>query len=161
MAREALTTAQILKLLAENPERIAALTDGLAPAQLSVRPRDAWSANDVLSHLRSCADVWGKCIATMLAEDHPTLRAVNPRTWIKRTNYLELEFHPSFWSFKKQRLDLLAILEPLPDKAWLRSATVTGAGNTLRRTVHTYAQWLARHEHTHVKQIARIVQAVQ
>ena len=161
MARELLTTAQILTLLAENPERIAALTDGLASAQLIMRPRDAWSANDVLSHLRSCSDVWGRCIATMLAEDHPTLRAVNPRTWIKSTNYLELEFHPSFWSFKKQRRDLLAILEPLPDKAWSRSATVTGAGNELRRTVHLYSQWLARHERTHVKQIERIVQAVQ
>ena len=161
MARESLTPAQILTLLAENPERIAALTDGLAPAQLSMRPRDAWSANDVLSHLRSCSDVWGRCIATMLAEDNPTLRAVNPRTWIKSTNYLELEFHPSFWSFKKQRLELLAILEPLPNKAWSRSATVTGAGNELRRTVHLYAQWLARHERTHVKQIARIVEAVQ
>jgi hypothetical protein len=158
---EKLTTQQLLSLLAENPRRIAALTAGLSPAQLRTRPRDAWSANDVLSHLRSCSDVWGKCIATMLAEDRPTLRAINPRTWIKSTGYPELEFRPSFRSYTRQRADLLAVLEPLPVQAWSRSATVTGAGNVLVRTVHTYAQWLARHEQTHVKQIARIVEAVQ
>jgi hypothetical protein len=161
VARESLTTEQVLTLLAENPQRIAALTAGLVPAQLRTRPRDGWSANDVLSHLRSCSDVWGKCIATMVVEDRPTLRAVNPRTWIKSTNYPELEFRPSFRSFAKQRAELLTLLEPLPIKAWSRSATVTGAGRELRRTVHIYAQWLARHERAHVKQIARIVEAVR
>jgi hypothetical protein len=161
VARESLTTEQVLTLLAENPQRIAALTAGLVPAQLRTRPRDGWSANDVLSHLRSCSDVWGKCIATMVVEDRPTLRAVNPRTWIKSTNYPELEFRPSFRSFAKQRAELLTLLEPLPIKAWSRSATVTGAGRELRRTVHIYAQWLARHERTHVKQVARIVEAVR
>jgi hypothetical protein len=97
----------------------------------------------------------------MLAEDRPTLRAVNPRTWIKSTNYPELEFRPSFRSFAKQRADLLSLLEPLPDRAWSRAATVTGAGNVLVRTVHFYAQWLARHERTHVKQIASIAEKLQ
>jgi hypothetical protein len=156
-----LTTEQVLALLAENPPRIAALTAGLTPAQLRTAPsRDAWSATEVLAHLRACADVWGDCIRTMLAEDRPTLRAVNPRTWIKRTNYPELEFKPSLRSFAKQRAGLLATLEPLPPRAWSRAATVTGAGRVLERTVHSYAQWLATHERSHVKQIGRIVNAM-
>ena len=161
MSGESLTPEKVLTLLVENPRQIAALTAGLAPVHLRERPRDGWSANDVLSHLRSCSDVWGKCIATMLAADQPTLRAVNPRTWIKSTNYPELEFRPSFRSFAKERGDLLALLEPLPHEAWSRAATVTGAGSVLERTVLFYARWLARHERTHVKQIARIVKAVQ
>jgi hypothetical protein len=124
-----------------------------------MRPRDGWSANDVLAHLRSCADVGGKFIAAILAEDRPTLRAVDPRTWIKRTNYPELEYRPSLRSFAKQRADLLAVLEPLPQKHWSRAATVTGGGIARERTVHSYAQWLARHERTHLKQIGRIVGA--
>jgi hypothetical protein len=95
----------------------------------------------------------------MLAEERPTLRAVNPRTWIKSTKYPELEFRPSFRSFAKQRADLLALLEPLPREAWSRAAAVTGAGSVLERTVLFYARWLARHERTHVKQIGRIVGA--
>lgn len=44
---------------------------------------------------------------------------------------------------------------------WSRAATVTGAGVALERTVHFYARWLVRHERPHVKQIARLVQAVR
>jgi hypothetical protein len=153
-----LTTEQILILLAETPTRLAALTADLPPDQLHTTPNhDEWSANDVLAHLRACADVWGNCIMAMIAEDTPTLRAVNPLTWIKKTDYLELEFRPSLRSFATQRADLLAVLEPLPIDAWSRAATVTGAGKVLERTVLFYAQWLARHEGQHVKQVKRIV----
>jgi len=93
----------------------------------------------------------------MIAQDTPTLRAVNPLTWIKKTDYLEREFRPSLRSFATQRADLLAVLEPLPPEGWSRAATVTGAGKVLERTVLFYAQWLARHERQHVKQVERIV----
>jgi len=153
-----LTTEQVLTLLAETPQRIAALTADLAPAQLhTALTHDGWSTNDVLAHLRACADVWGNCIVAMIAEDRPTLRAVNPRTWIKKTDYLELEFEPSLRAFAVQRDELLAVLEPLSPDGWSRVATVTGAGKVLERTVLFYAQWLTRHERTHVKQIERII----
>jgi hypothetical protein len=156
------TSAQVLALLAETPPRIAALTADRAPAELrtSAGPHE-WSANDVLAHLRACADVWGDCIAAIIAEDRPTLRAVNPRTWIKRTDYPELEFGPSFRAFASQRAELLTVLEPLPQEGWSRAATVTGAGAVLERTVLFYAQWLAQHERAHVKQIGRIVKTVR
>ena len=161
MPSRSLTIEQVLTLLAATPPRIAALTAGLAPAQLHTTPNhDGWSANDVLAHLRACADVWGNCIVAMIAGDMPTLRAVNPLTWIKKTNYLELEFRPSLRAFATQRADLLAVLSPLPIDAWERSATVTGAGKVLERTVLFYARWLAGHERPHVKQIERIVKTM-
>jgi len=96
----------------------------------------------------------------IIAEDAPTIRAVNPTTWIKQTNYSELEFQSSLRSFAAQRAELLAVLSPLPGEGWLRKATVTGAGKVLERTVLFYAEWLARHERTHVKQIERITNAM-
>jgi hypothetical protein len=93
----------------------------------------------------------------MLAEDRPTLRAINPRTWIKKTAYPDLDFQPSLRAFATQRAELLAVLEPLQRDGWSRAATVTGAGLVLERTVLSYAKRLARHEHTHVKQVERIV----
>jgi len=36
--------------------------------------------------------MWGTYMATIVAEDRPTIRAINPTTWIKSTNYPELEF---------------------------------------------------------------------
>ncbi len=153
-----LTIEQLLTMLAATPPRIAALTADLGPAHLHTTPTHGeWSANQVLAHLRACADMWGNCIVTMLAEDRPTLRAVNPRTWINQTDYLNQAFQPSLHAFTTQRADLLAVLEPLPPEGWSRAATVTGAGRVLERTVLFYAEWLARHERPHVKQIERIV----
>ena len=153
---------QVLALLAATPARLAALTAGVAPAQLRIAPTPGeWSANAVLAHLRACADVWGNCILAMLAENRPSLRAVNPRTWIKQTDYLAQEFRPSLDAFAAQRAELLAVLEPLPPKGWSRAARVTGAGKVLERTVLFYAQWLAGHERPHIKQIERIVSAMQ
>ena len=160
MATTPLSIEQALTLLAQTPPRIAALTDGLAPAQLRTPPGpDEWSANEVLAHLRACADVWGDCIAAIIAEDRPTLRAINPRTWIRRTDYPEQEFQPSLRAFTTQRTKLLALLEPLAPEDWARAATVTGAGALLELTVMSYANRLARHERPHLKQIARIAAA--
>ena len=90
------TIEQILTMLAEAPLRLADLTAGLPPAQLLIPPEPGeWSARDVLAHLRACADMWGKYIVVILSEDRPTIKAVNPTTWIKQTNYRELEFKPS------------------------------------------------------------------
>jgi hypothetical protein len=156
-----LSVEQILTLLAEAPQRIAALTSRLAPAQLHAAPNPGeWSANEVLAHLRACADMWGGCIGAILAQDRPTLRAVNPTTWINKTDYREQAFQPSLSAFTTQRTDLLAVLEPLTPAGWLRAATVTGAGKPLVRSVHAYAQWLASHERTHIKQIERITNTV-
>jgi hypothetical protein len=151
----------VLSLLADTPPRLEGLTAHLTPAQLHSAPnQNEWSANDVLAHLRACADVWGGCIATIIAEERPTLRAVNPRTWITQMDYRDLEFHPSLRAFAAQRAELLMILAALPPDGWSRSATVTGAGKTLERTVMFYARWLAEHERPHVKQIARLVTAM-
>ncbi len=147
-----------LTMLAAAPSRLAVLTEGLPPAQLLVPPRPGeWSARDVLAHLRACADMWGKYIVVILNEDRPTYKAVNPTTWIKKTNYREQEFQPLLHAFTAQRAELLAVLKPLAPEAWSRSATVTGAGKPRERTVHTYAQWLANHERSHFRQIERIV----
>jgi hypothetical protein len=162
VASPALTVEQILALLTAAPARLAEYTAGFSEAQLHMAPSPGeWSTNEVLAHLRSCADVWGNCIVTILNEDRPTIRAVNPRTWIKSTDYLEQKFRPSFQAFTAQRADLLAVLKPLKPKVWSRSAIVTGAGKVLERTVQFYAEWIAVHERPHLKQIKRITETIR
>jgi hypothetical protein len=157
-----LSQPEILALLRENPVQLTGLTAGLTPDQLRTPPApDAWTLTDILAHLRACADVWGDCITTMLAEEHPTIRAINPRAWITRTDYRALEFAPSFAAFSAQRDDLLTTLDVLTPEQWERRATITGAGAPLTRDVRFYAQWLARHERSHLKEFARVAQAVR
>src|SRR5918993_5238030 len=142
-------------MLAAAPRRMSALTAGLSSAQLrTASSTDEWSANDVLAHLRACNEVWGGYyIMTILAQDQPTIKAINPRTWIKNTDYLEQEFQLSLRAFTKQRRKLLAVLEPLPPKDWTRTNTLIGAGKPLQQTLLSHADGLARHERAHLKQI--------
>lgn len=155
-----LTIDQILTALAQQPKTIAGLTAGLSRARLHRSPtRGEWSLNDVLAHLRSCSDMWGTYIATIVAEDRPTIKAMNPTTWIKNTDYREMEFVPSLRAFSRQRAGLLSHLRALPRSGWSRSATVTGSGRPRERTVLDYAHWLANHERSHLKHIARLAGA--
>lgn len=161
MAAARLTTEQILGLLQQTPQRIAAITASLPSGQLRLAPAPGeWSAVEVLAHLRSCADVWGSCVATILAEERPTIRAVNPTTWIRSTDYPVLDFEVSRSAYDGQRGALLRVLQQLPEQAWARCAIVTGAGPVLERTVASYAQWLGTHERTHVRQFARIARTL-
>ena len=129
-----ITREQIMAQLAATPPRLATLTDGLTPAQLgAATSADAWSVVDILAHLRACADVWGDAIAAMLAEDHPALRAIDPRAWMEQTDYVQLDFRSSLQSFTAQREALLAVLSALPPEGWTRAALAKGAGAPLSR----------------------------
>jgi hypothetical protein len=154
---------QILTILKETPPRLAKLSAGLASAQLHTAPGDGeWSANEVLAHLRACNEVWGGYyIMTILAQDKPTIKAVNPRTWIKNTDYLEQEFQHSLRAFTRQRRKLLAVLEPLLPGDWTRTNTLIGAGKPLQQTLLSHADRLGRHERAHMKQIERTLNALQ
>jgi hypothetical protein len=159
--RRVMTVEQVLTVLRETPDRLAALTGTATPAQLrAVSQPGEWSATEVLAHLRSCADVWGHAIETIVADGHPTVRAVSPTTWIESTNYRELQFRSSLEAFTRQRVRLLAVLEPLSPDGWFRNATVIGGGTPIERTVHDFANRLARHERTHWKQVEKTVNAV-
>jgi hypothetical protein len=158
VAEGELSTEQVVAMLAEAPVRIAALAAGHESTRLHAAPDEGgWSANEVLAHLRACADVWGGCIARIVVEDAPTIRAMNPRHWIKSTDYVDQQFAPSLRAFTSQRADLLAALQALQPQDWSRSATITGAGKPLTRTVRSYAEWMARHERPHLRQIKRLV----
>jgi hypothetical protein len=148
---------QILTILADSPRRIAAAAANIAPDRLHTPPGPGeWPANEVLAHLRACADVWGKYMALILAEDVPVIRAVSPRTYIHKTDYPKQEFQASLQAFSEQRAALLEVLQPLAPEGWARKALVKGVGKPITRTVHDYAERLAVHERDHVRQIEQI-----
>jgi DinB superfamily len=163
MTSKYLPIEKILTILKETLPRLAKISAELAPDQLYTAPSvGEWSANEVLAHLRACNEVWGGYyIMAILAQDNPTINAINPRTWIKNTDYLEQEFQPALRAFTKQRKRLLAVLEPLPPKDWARTNTLIGAGKPLKQTLISHADGLARHERAHLKQIERTLNALQ
>lgn len=149
-------TKKVLRLLAATPRRIASLSRGLDIGKLQFKPDpDSWSANEILAHLRACADVWGKNIMTIITLDHPTLRHISPRGWIRKTDYLQLEFKSSLATFAHQRHELLSVLKGLATKDWSRAATTRGR----EETVFSYASRIAEHENKHCRQIEEVLRA--
>jgi len=148
----------VLRLLAATPRRIASLSRGVEISKLHFSPHQgSWSANDILAHLRACADVWGKSIVEMITQDHPKLRYISPRSWIRKTDYLELEFRGSLKAFSDQRRELLRVLKGLAIKDWSRSATFTATTRGREQTVFSYACRIAEHEDKHCDQIEAVL----
>jgi len=163
LANKYLPIDEILVILKQTPPRLTNLTSGLAPAQLhTASSAGEWSVNEVLAHLRACDNVWGSYyIMTILTQDNPTIKARNPRTWIKSTDYLEQNFQSSLRAFAKQRKKLLTVLELLSPKDWARTNTLIGAGKPLQQTLLSHADGLARHERAHLKQIERTLNTLK
>jgi hypothetical protein len=163
MTDKYLSIDTILSILKETPPRLAELTSGLDSAQLQHAPgAGEWSVSEILAHLRACNEVWGGYyIMTILSQEKPTIKAVNPRTWIKNTDYLEQDFRSALRAFTKQRNKLLSVLEPLAARDWMRTNVLIGAGKPLQQTLISHADGLARHERAHLKQIERTINALR
>jgi DinB family protein len=148
----------VLMLLSETPKQIARIIRGCSDPQLHRKPAaDAWSAQEVVAHLRACADVWGRSINRMLAEDHPTIRYVSPRGWIKKTDYLQVSFRDTLRAFSDERMVLVKTLTKLTASDWARGATFTATTLGRRATVLSYATRIADHEVRHLDQLRRTV----
>ena len=143
-----------LKIISETPERIGLLVKGLDADRLHYRADvRSWSVNDILAHLRSCADLWTHSIYAMLAEKEPTFSDIDERRWAKVTRYAELPFYRSFQAYSLQRESLVHVLKDLPFESWERSALILAR----RHTVFTQTRRLAKHEIEHLGQIERLL----
>lgn len=150
---------KLLALLAATPQRLAVMTNGLDPVQLQTKlSEENWSANEILAHLRVCAEVWGKSIVAMITQNQPTLRYVSPRTVAKKRNYATQEYQTSLHAFSTQRSELLHQLTLLDHASWSRGATFTGTTRGREQTIYGYVQRMTDHEAEHLAQMATLLQ---
>jgi hypothetical protein len=159
MPHEPADSRRVLELLADAPARIAAATAGVPSQRLSERSEaEPWSPDDILAHLRACADTWGASIVAMLAEDRPTIRYVSPRALMRRPAYRERPFDAALADFAAQRRQLVTVLEELDADGWARPGIFTGTSARERdQTVLSYAARLAGHEQAHLDQLEALL----
>lgn len=154
-----MNTQAVLAVLSRIPEQIADIARGHSEQEVLHKPAsDAWSAPEIVAHLRACAEVWGRSIERMLAEEHPTIRYVSPRGWIRKTNYLRQSFGDTLRAFAQHRAALLGMLGNLEARGWERGATFTGTTLGREATVLSYATRIADHELQHLDQLRRTLQ---
>lgn len=152
---------QLLALLTVAPSRLDSMNQSIDDERLNFKPDEtSWSANEILAHVRANAEVWGKSILAMIGQDHPTLRYVSPRSWMRKTNYHKQDFHESLHTFTQQRANLLKSLKALNQADWSRGATFTATTRGREATILSYVQRMTDHERQHVEQLEVLLKQV-
>jgi hypothetical protein len=155
------TTTQLIGALSIAPRLFGKVRRSLSNAQLNARAdAGTWSINDILAHLRACADVWGGSIDAMLEREHPTLRYHSPRAWMRKSGYQALAFLVSLAAYARQRKALIARLRALTPEAWARGATFTGTTLGREHTVASYVARIVAHEREHCEQVEAVRRSV-
>jgi hypothetical protein len=139
-----------LSTLQSTVERIARATDGVSETILSTSPGGkAWSAYEILLHLRACADLWSFSIFAMLSEKDPELGLLDERRWAQATRARTPGFGDAFEAFARLRRELLRALQAAPPTAWNRTARIGGRAHS----VYSQTRRMALHEAEHCRQI--------
>jgi hypothetical protein len=154
-----LGVAETLQVLRATVPTLEELTRAATAHQLTGHTAYGWSVTEQLAHLRGVAEVLAGHMMRIVREDHPSWRARAPRGRPGETDYFEWAFEPAFDVFRRQRAELLAVIEPLPVAAWEeRTATVLAPPNVVYEySVLYYGDWIARHERSHLGHMARII----
>ncbi len=151
-----LTVDQTMEILRTTVPRLEELTRGVPEDRFYMVTDYGWSVNEQLAHLRSCADVLGGNMLRIVLEEHPAFKGTAPTK--NQAIYSEWKFGPAFDAFRAQRGELLEVLEPLPREAWDRTAAVSvPPGKVYENSTLYYGDWMARHERSHIRHIARIL----
>jgi len=112
----------------------------------------AWSAAEVVCHLRDIEEAYFDRIRFILLNDRPVLIQLDPDRWVEDRQYQRCDIADAVAAFRARREDTLAFLGSLAPGQWERAADHPARGRlTVRKVVHS----LASHDVEHLDQIAR------
>ena len=141
-----------LERLRRTADDIAALIEA-APHAVAQRPAPAaWSATEIICHLRDIEEAYGDRMRGILANEEPPLIQFDPDRWVDDRQYRRHDVAAALGAFGAQRRDTLAFLDALDPEQWERGGQHPSRGRlTIRKIVHS----LAKHDTEHCEQIAR------
>jgi hypothetical protein len=150
MDRNSQTTDLIARLSA-TPARIAQAIAGWPVAQSYVAPADgAWSAAEILAHLRASDDILAFRAFMILARDKPPMPSFDERRWAEVARYVEADVHISLEAFRLRRAELLALLQRMAPSDWERTGVHEEHGPI---TLFDIIESLVEHEEEHCEQL--------
>lgn len=136
------TCPELAALLARPPHHVTSV----GPAA------DAWSATEVVCHLRDIEEAYCDRMRLILANDSAQLIQFDPERWVTERQYARADAMEALAAFRARREDTLAFLAALAPDQWDRSADHPSRGRlSIRKIVHS----LAKHDAEHLDQIAR------
>jgi hypothetical protein len=149
-----LSRAERVERLERAPVALARLLRGRSDARLSKRPApDAWSAKEVVCHLRDAEERLAAWIELVLVMDHPVL--VEPSSadrWAEDRQYARQHAGQVWEAFSARRDDTLALVRGLRVRDWERDAVHAHHGRMTVDDLVSLATW---HDDIHLDQIRR------
>jgi hypothetical protein len=146
----ALAPTERLQRLERTPSELARLMRGQTDAALSRRPApDAWSAKDIVCHLRDAEEHLNAWVGLMLVNDEPPLLPATVARWAHDRQYAHQHAGAAWDAFGRRRDDTLEIFRALTPRQWQY------AGRRARRrlTIDHVLALMAWHDETHVDQL--------
>ena len=133
------------------PARIALAVAGWSTERLRISPgAGAWSASDILAHVRASDDIVAPRIYMTLARDNPPLLAFDERRWAEIADYHVADFQASLAAFTVRRSEMARVLGRLTPAEWQRAGTHEARGSL---TLAAIVESLVAHEEEHCAQL--------
>jgi hypothetical protein len=143
--------ADLIARLSAIPARIAQTVSGWSGAQLRATPADsAWSAAEILAHLRATDDILAFRAFMILARDSPPMPSFDERRWAEVAGYAQADFHASLEAFRLRRAELTAMLSRAAIDDWERTGTHEERGAI---TLLDVIESVVEHEEEHCEQL--------
>ena len=162
--------------LERTPDELAVAIHGREDAALSRRPEArAWSAKEVMCHLRDIEEQFILRFRTMLAMvdpkfftlgDMPSNPAewgigegegppLDPERWVEERQYLRNDTGLALSAFRKRRGETLVFLRRLTPEQWGRGSIHATLG---RMTFSDWVALMAAHDDKHILQLQRALE---
>lgn len=149
--------AAMLANLRSTPAVLDSLCRDLPPTTWAFHPLEGeWCLNEILCHLRDVeTQVNLPRLHQLLKEVNPFMPGMDTDAWAVERNYHDQDGQKALRSFMAARMEMLDILESLPEETWQRVARHAIFGPT---TLAELIGFTTSHDRLHVQQAQRTLQ---
>ncbi len=146
-----------LARLERTPSELARLLRGHGDAALSRRPApDAWSAKEIVCHLRDAEEHLSGWMTHLLTiDDPPLIQSGTAARWAEERQYQRHHAGAAWDAFGRLRDETLALLRDLAPAQWARSGHHARRG---RMSVDDLLSLMAWHDDNHLDQLKRALE---
>jgi hypothetical protein len=143
----------VFERFVRGPTIVREALDGVGPAIISRPGPEGWSIRDVVVHLADTELVRGVRLRRLIAEDDPSIEAIDEKLWKRRLHYLWRSPDASLALFELLRFANAEILRECDAATWQRSGMHSEDG---RITVVDLVLRGAGHAEDHARQVLEL-----
>jgi len=144
----------LLERFRRGPELLAVVLTGVFGEEEDyITAPGKWSIRQVIAHLADSELCLAHRFRQVIAEDNPTLIAINQEAWAANLDYARRKPKQSLETFRRLRAENYDLLKDLPAATYERAGTHTERGRTtLKKLLEDYAH----HTESHARQMQAI-----